>query len=349
MKTIKKSYNINLNKKTKKNIYTRNLNKKKITKRRKTNKNGFIQLKNKFSILFGGSKNLKKVNRGDNRKNFVNLNCSPENNNNDFTCYSNEDLFKLRELWNYRHPDSKIITNSPKEIWNKFKNEYSHVCDRESCWINKVVKSDKDKKELIDSFAPEAPEEWKKNPNEWLSSVDILDVMKQYEKKYKCFEFMGPSPIDYDTHKLYGECVWEELCHFSLADQIKKGKFKIGVIFNTDPHFKGGRHWISLFINIKKEEIFFFDSAGDPIPNQIKKFVDTVIEQGQQLPKKIDFKFDQNYPIEHQYGNTECGVYSLYFIVHMLEDKITSHYLKTHILKDEYIQKFRKVYFNGDL
>ena len=29
--------------------------------------------------------------------------------------------------------------------------------------------------------------------------MDILDVMKQYEKAYKCFEFMGPTPIDFDT------------------------------------------------------------------------------------------------------------------------------------------------------
>ena len=48
--------------------------------------------------------------------------------------------------------------------------------------------------------------------------------MKQYEKVYPCFEFMGPSPIDFDKRKMYGECVWEELCHFNLEDQIKKKK-----------------------------------------------------------------------------------------------------------------------------
>jgi hypothetical protein len=160
---------------------------------------------------------------------------------------------------------------------------------------------------------------------------------------------MGPSPIDYDTHKLYGECVWEELCHFNLADQIKNGKTKIGIVFNTDPHYKGGSHWISLFINIKNGKIFFFDSAGDEIPDQIMKFVNNVIEQGHSLNKRIDFEFDQNHPVEHQYGNTECGIYSLFFIVHMLEDKITADYLKHHILKDEYMENFRKVYFNSDL
>jgi hypothetical protein len=53
--------------------------------------------------------------------------------------------------------------------------------------------------------------------------------------------------------------------------------------------------------------------------------------------------------VEHQYGNTECGIYSIFFIVHMLEDKFTEHYLKTHVLKDNYMAKFRKVYFNEKL
>jgi hypothetical protein len=301
----------------------------------------------------GGSKTKKRNhNKSKNKQKFVKLNCSPENQDkalNSFTCYSNEDLHKLRDIWNARHPDTLIQTNDPKEIWKTIKTHYKNVCNKESCWVKQMVKNSSLEKELMDSFAPESPDDWKKNPNEWLSSVDIVQVMSQYEKKYKCFDFMGPSPIDYDTHKLHGECVWEELCHFNLEDQIKNGKTKIGIIFNTDPHYKGGSHWISLFINIKKGTIFFFDSTGDKIPKQIMKFVNNVIEQGHTLNPRIDFKFDENHPVEHQYGNTECGIYSLFFIVHMLEDKITAHYLKTHILKDEYMENFRKIYFNSDL
>jgi hypothetical protein len=286
------------------------------------------------------------------KKKFIKLSCSPENDNkslNSFTCYSDDDLHKLRDIWNARHPDRLIETNDTKEIWTSIKSYYNTTCNKESCWIKKMVKDSKLKKELMDSFAPESPEDWKKNPNEWLSSVDIMQVMRQYENKYKCFDFMGPSPIDFDAIELHGKCVWEELCHFNLAQQIKNGKTKIGIIFNTDPHYKGGSHWISLFINIKKGNILFFDSAGDKIPDQIMKFVNNVTEQGQSLNSKIDFKFDENYPVEHQYGNTECGIYSLFFIVHMLQDKITGHYLKTHILKDEYMTNFRKVFFNPDL
>jgi len=282
---------------------------------------------------------------------FVRLNCSPENKRKDkiYTCYSDADLRKLKEIWNLRHPDKPIQTNNSKEIWDRLKFYYNNICNKESCWVRQLVKNTKMEQELLDAFAPVSPKEWKKNPNEWLSSIDIIEVMNQYEKKYKCFEFLGPSPIDYDTHRLYGECVWEELCHFNLEEQIKNGKTKIGVIFNLDPHYKSGSHWVSLFINIKKATIFFFDSAGETIPKQIKKFADTVIEQGKNLENPIDFKLDENHPVEHQYKNTECGVYSIFFVAHMLEDKITGHYLKTHILKDDYMQKFRKIYYNQEL
>ncbi len=249
------------------------------------------------------------------KKHFVKLNCSPKNKN-------------------------------TKQIWMLLKEYYATICNKESCWVRQMTKNYKQEQELLDAFAPESPKEWNKNPNEWLSSIDILQVMNQYEKKYKCFDFLGPSPIDYDAHKLYGKCVWEELCHFNLKKHLQKKHNKIGVIFNLDPHYKGGSHWVSLFINIKNKTIFFFDSTGEQIPPQINKFVNVVIEQGKQLPTPINFKFDQNYPVEHQYGNTECGIYSIFFIIHMLQDKITGHYLKTNILKDEYIENFRKVYYN---
>jgi hypothetical protein len=329
-------------------IKTKRQNSKHI--KRRTNINNKNNNKKTKKLRFKGKQTNKHFVEEDKEKQFKKLNCSPKDKNDvkEYTCYTDTDLQKLRDMWNARHPDKKITTNDSKEIWEMLKNYYTKICNKESCWVRQMTKGTKMEKELLESFAPVSPIEWKKNPREWLSSIDIIEVMNQYEKSYKCFEFLGPSPIDYDTHKLYGECVWEELCHFDLAEQIKNGKNKIGVVFNTDPHTKGGEHWISLFINIKKGTIFFFDSAGDRAPKQVMKFVKTVTKQGRNLPEKINFKFDQNYPLEHQYKDSECGVYSIYFIVHMLEDKVTEHYLKTHVIKDTYVQQFRKIYYNDE-
>jgi hypothetical protein len=279
------------------------------------------------------------------------INCSPKSKDelNHFTCYTNDDLIKLRDHWNARHPDKKINSNSPKEIHWRLREYLKDVCNNEACWLKQNTIFGKLESELSDSFAPESPPEWKKNPNEWLSSTDIIKVMKQYEKAYKCFDFIGPTPINFNTRKLYGECVWEELCNFNLEKLIKKGIKKIGIIFNTDPDTKPGQHWISMFINIKKKKIFFFDSTGDAPPKEVRELIHKIVVQGDKLITPIKFKFDSNEGVEHQYGNTECGIYSIFFIVHMLEDKLTEHYLKTHIIKDEYVEKFRHIYFNDSL
>lgn len=285
-----------------------------------------------------------------------------------FSCYTYDDLNYLKRLWNSKQsPTSNLYinTNNPKQIYNllykynvleqlnnKNANKKCPITNApESCILNeKYVNPNVINQIKKFAFAPEAPKEWDKNPNEWLSSDDIINVMNQYEKAYPCFKFIGPTPIDFDK-KLGGinngsQCVWNDLCRFSLSSLIKQGKNKIGIIFNTDPHNKPGQHWISLFINIKKGLIYFFDSVGDKAPKEIMILVDRIKKQGLNLIPSKKFIYDENHPVSHQKGETECGIYSLFFIIHMLEDKITSYYLKHHILKDKYIEKFRKIYFN---
>ena len=69
--------------------------------------------------------------------------------------------------------------------------------------------------------------------------------------------------------------------------------------------------------------------------------------------------FYENYPMQHQYGNTECGVYSLFFIITMLTGKTDLHqftdmndkigFFKNERIPDKYISKFRKIYFNSNI
>ena len=297
------------------------------------------------------SKKTKKIMKSSTGKQIKRLSCSPEGNEKQFTCISDESLEKLRVLWNRRHSDDMIEKSSDsKETWEALKNKMQHTCDRESCWLKQSFSEKEMTGELKKAFAPEAPKKWKKNPNEWLSSTDIIAVMKQYEKRYKCFNFIGPSPIDYDFHKMYDECVWDELCNFNLKEEIqdKKNK-KIGIIFNTDPHYKGGAHWVSLFINIPKKSIFYFDSVGKKPKPQIQKFMEKVKLQGKKLNPPIDFKLDSSYPTEHQMKDTECGVYSLYFITALLEDKHDEEWFKKNRISDKEMSKFRKVFFNESL
>ena len=199
-----------------------------------------------------------------------------------------------------------------------------------------------------DTFAPEAPKSWIRDPDEWLSSEEIENVMKQYEDKFPEFEFLGPSPSDYNAPKVAGVCVWEELCHFSLKKYVDSGTHKIGVIFNTDPHTEDGAHWVSLFINIDTDKnnsyIFFFDSTGDRPQKEIREFIETVTQQGRAMG--IRFKHFINRK-QHQKSNTECGMYALFMLVNLIEGTRTAEeFMRGDRVPDSQMLEFRKEYFN---
>jgi len=292
------------------------------------------------------------VNTKKNKKNkstmeneFKKTNCSPSKTIKSYTCYSNHAIYKLKKYWNSRHPDDLIVTNDTQKIWSELKDKMDDVCDKESCWLKQqFIKNNLDIELRNYTFAPKMPKAWKKNPYEWLSSTDIEKVMKQYEHAYPNYAFLGPSPIDFDKKKLYGQCVWEELCNFDLKSYIKKNINKIGIIFNTDPHYKDGSHWIALFIDIKKKIIYYFDSTGDKCPKEIIKLVDRIKEQASHM--NIEMKFYQNHPTEHQEGETECGIYTIYFITELLKNNKEFDYFNKHKITDESVHVYRKIYFN---
>lgn len=270
--------------------------------------------------------------------------CSPTAENNGYTCYSSKSLDKLKNLWNLRHPDVKITATSPKKIWKALKKNMSNVCSTEKCWLHQEFAKDKITSEIANyTFAPTAPENWKSNPNEWLSSVDIEAVMKQHEKKMNNFVFIGPSPIDFDVQLSYGECVWDDLCKFKLEKHIKNGKNAIGFIFNLDPHFKDGSHWFSTFVDLKKKFLFFIDSTGDSMPKQVRVLVDRIIEEAHQL--NIPLTLYENKKA-HQRTNTECGIYSLFIILELLYKRKTPQYFMTTRVPDKDMIILRKKYFN---
>ena len=289
-----------------------------------------------------------KINGGKNTPEmFKKAQCAPKKNNelNTFTCYTVDNLKKMKDAWNARHRDMPITATEPRDIWSSLKNKMENACHTEACWLKQRFMDNNLNNELLTyTFAPKSPEKWKENHNTWLNSTDIEKVMKQYEHTYPCFRFIGPTPIDFDTHIYDNKCVWDELCNFNLGKHMRDGINKFGIIFNTDPHTKGGAHWISLFINLKKKFIFFFDSNGTKMPDQIKVFCDRVIKQAKDL--NIDLEFDQNAPFAHQEGNTECGMYSLYLIVTLLRDTHNYSFFKKTKISDEAMEKMRDKYFN---
>lgn len=273
------------------------------------------------------------------------MKCSPLVQKNGPSCYDHETLHHIRNLWNKRHPDTPITKDEDVEIWNELRQHLQSVCSNEKCWYRREFSGDPHLKKILPyTFLPDAPQTWKKNPKQWLTSTDISKVMRQYERKYDNFRFIGPSPIDFDDTDEDGEgCVWDDLCHYNTAKHLQDGVDKVGVVFNLDPHYKKGSHWISLFIDYDRKFIFFFDSAGDKMPRRVDKFVKAVESQSkaQGLPLK-EYVND----ISHQWGKSECGIYCLYMITSMLEKGNTPQKFMGNRISDSFIASQRKHFFN---
>jgi hypothetical protein len=279
------------------------------------------------------------------------------------SCYTAKILTTIRDAYNKNHgKEQKILAKDPEEMRDELRERLTQCRgEKEDCWLTEI--KDTALRENLDRyvFAPDKPKEWSSNPNEWLTNFDIIKVLEPYETAYPQFKFMGASPIDFDTRlSTTNQCVERSLCHFSLKAWTKKGKRKFGVVFNLDKHNQPGSHWVSLFIDVDEKMIFYFDSAGNRIPAAISAFVKRVRIQAKQ-DLNTDMKFTQNYPKVHQYKNTECGVYSLFFIIVMLtgktneEDSVPPMSLKAKMdlfkkqkssISDDMVARYRNIYFN---
>ena len=199
------------------------------------------------------------------------------------------------------------------------------------------------------NFRPMMPKKWEENPREWLNTLDIRDVMNQYEVKHPDFEFIGPVPMDFDSKVGFGQCVINELCNIKLESLLEKGKNKIGVVFNLDKHTQPGSHWVAMWAQfplqgkqtIKPAEICYWDSYGMRPNHEVVNLIKRLENQAKTLGHQVNIKINKR---RHQYKNTECGVYCIYFLTSFLEGREFEDIVE-NIINDDDMFKKRKNYF----
>ncbi len=162
---------------------------------------------------------------------------------------------------------------------------------------------------------PAQPAAWASDPDMWLDTINIRDVMSQYEKGRNDFTFLGPYPIDFAAADDSGpgragtsdRCLIGEMCGLDL----KTSKDYIGIIYNLDPHYKSGSHWVANFINKPAKTCYYFDSYGMRPPHRVYRFMQWLTIQMPGLELGWNGR-------KFQFSDSECGMYSMYFIDRML-------------------------------
>jgi len=263
--------------------------------------------------------------------------CSPavagaSQNTYNYSCFNLNDLKKMAKNVNKKYGSNLKISEYKAQDKGKLIRDMhkSLKCGNMSLDMCVVKKYEGDFDKVIKkNLKPKSP----KGKEEWLSSVDIYDVMEQYMIRHPEFIFFGPVPIDFSDFS-------NALARINLK-KLKSKKSKIGIVFNTDPSYKSGEHWISMFIDLKGGTICFFDSVGDEPPKEVKIFMNKLIKQARSIGIKLKPIINTT---QHQFQNNACGVYSLYFIISRLQGK-SCDYLNKKVVKDKEMNGYRKKFF----
>lgn len=262
--------------------------------------------------------------------------CSPNAEkyyNEDGVCFSRTSLIKLAESWNSsgKNVIKGIKGKSKKQLVKELNERLKPECgDKNSvCWEEKL---NTDKNPIIKrDLRPKMPKAWvEDNPDSWLSNWDIQKVMIQYEEKPEFhYKFLGVVPINFEDKDAHGECISKEVCKLykTLPKLIKGGLQCVGLITNLDRDDEPGSHWTSLFICVDHTKncfgAYYYDSVSRVPPKEITAFVTSlknvlikylVKSNAKLTPKELHDKFTFKYnKVRHQYGNNECGVFSMVF------------------------------------
>ena len=212
-------------------------------------------------------------------------------------------------------------------------------CTTQKCWTQQQFVNYMDSRArdeyLKYTFRPDSPQ----GKFEWLCTFDINDTLAQYERKYNDFKFFGAIPMD------FADLPSIEVGHIDYNRYYKSGKTKLGVIFNLDDHDEPGSHWTSLFTDMKNGKIFYFDSVAVKPEKRVRILMNQQAKFLKSIGHSMDnIRIDYN-RIQHQKKGTECGVYSINFLVRMARgddfDKLCAN-----VIPDDKMNKCRSVYFS---
>lgn len=284
-------------------------------------------------------------------KNKTDMKCAPGVNFESGSCIKLQVLIEMATAYNKDagkdaiKMHQKLDTLNPKKykkyLLAEFNKRFGDKCTSQKCWteqsfINQMKAVMRDELDKY-TFRPDGPE----GKFEWLNTLHVDDVMEQTEKIYKDFKFLGTVPIDFDKFERFG------IKNLNYENLVKAGKTKLGVVFNLDEHDQPGSHWVAMYADLLKGQVYYFDSYGIRPEKRIRVLMRRIAKFCRDYIKVKSLHVDYN-RVRHQYKNSECGVYSINFLKRMLRGDAFKIICDSKV-PDDKINKCRKVYFKNEV
>lgn len=245
--------------------------------------------------------------------------------------------------------------------------------EKEWCWTkNKYI--------VEQRYVPKGPHKG----NKWLNTNNIDETMKQYEKRFDDFKYIGSFPIDFEVlNKIEVKEGFEPLEICKPLREILGNKKRIGIVLNLDFHNGPGTHWVAMFLDFSKDpyksivppsaknavpipptgqkltagdvhirdnsnaSIEYFDSVGDDyksVPKEVVKFAKRIQREAAEMDRIAAFWFNG---VQHQRGDSECGVYSCTFLLRRLHGMNVQD-CSRYVIDDDEVNTMRELLFRPE-
>ena len=264
------------------------------------------------------------------------------------TCFRLDQLMEMAKAYN-RYIHKHNINNDTEwkyieiiedknYLLSELKKRFNDVCQDEICitqqdFMNELIQ-DMREEILSDTFLPDGPAE----STEWLTTTHINDILHLYEKNDKHFIFLGAVPLDCN------ELSFCPLYNLKFDDYYDDGIYKLAIIFNHDTYGKPGSHWVALYMDLKNGEIDFCDSTGNPPIKNIVNIINNFIKWYKKKTGKNAIYHENTK--SYQTDSSECGVYSINFIIRRLSGEKFDDIIKNSLNFKE-INSCRNAYFRN--
>jgi hypothetical protein len=247
-------------------------------------------------------------------------------------------------------------------------------CPDEACavthpnFINYVVKTEGkgEANELVREAATRFKPKGPRDSTALLSNFDIDAVLEQWAAE---FSEPGNAFYNFSFAMMDFEKTGDHLARVDPCDIIDgqavqslgaAGKARrpcntFACVLNTDYSSGRGKHWVAVFGDCRGDgpwSVEYFNSAGNPPPREVVKWAEETaarlklcrVRAGSSAPVEATYLTNTR----HQDGNTECGLYALYFIRRRLEGAPPDEFMReAGRIPDADMTEFRKHVFRS--
>ena len=239
-----------------------------------------------------------------------------------------------------------VVESDPELVKKLEKLKQSYGCKDEKCVLQKAkdegdIEPNEAKEIINTAIKPAGPTD-----NTWFNDKNIMDIMRRWESipEYK-FCALNFAMLDWESNPEV-----DGLAQFNAKKICDAGYKCFGCVCNTDKWSGGGKHWVSIFGDMRDDNVWtieFFNSTGRTY-NEFVKFTVKAANDINQNVLPVDSPIEVKHIVSnhkmHQQSNSECGAYALYYIWARMTG-IPYTFFDDHFVPDSVMLKFRSSLF----